>query len=791
MSIRTRDRGGWKRAGDCRWKCFTKLACLTLSVWLLPSAEAADDVRLQIQHPLPGAVMPANMPAPVVLWRTNVPGVSKWSVRFKAGPKDWVFDGVQPMWHPPESEWQQVRQAAGGEPVEMTISGTENGEASAIKARGAVRFALAKEAVTTPLFYREVNLPFAEAVKDPSRIRWRFGSMESGQIAPIVLEKLPVCGNCHSFDRKGEHLAMDVDYANSKGSYVITQTRPEMRLATSDIITWDDYRREDGQPTLGLLSQISPDGRYVLSTVKDMSIFMAMPELAFSQLFFPFKGIVGVYDRETKQFSSLPGADDPAFVQSNPTWSTDGQWVVFARTRAIQGQKTRDPGRILLTGAAGEEFLREMKNYRYELYRVPFNAGKGGTAQPLRGASDNGRSNYFPKYSPDGRWIIFCQASNYMLLQRDSELFIIPAEGGEARRLACNLGLMNSWHSWSPDGRWLVFSSKAHSIYTQLYLARINDQGEASPPVWLEHMVGQERAANIPEFVSLPASGISKIHEQFLDDFSFVRAGDEFYRAGELDHAIEKYRLALSINPDNATAQKLMGSLLYRTGQREEAIEHMRAATRLKPEDLVAWFNLGLACSAQGDRAGAITNLEQAVRRFATQGDRTYGSPEQKPAFPESLHFQLASIYEQSGDLTEAEAHYREAIRLASDYLQPRHFLGRLLLRSGRLAEAEACFVKVNQMAPRLADGYNCLGLTQQQLNRGAEALASFQKAAECDPKDWQIRLNLALACLAANHHDRGIAELREVLRLEPSCQPAQAALREAESIPSQESPAQ
>ena len=74
---------------------------------------------------------------------------------------------------------------------------------------------------------------------------------------------------------------------------------------------------------------------------------------------------------------------------------------------------------------------------------------KGGKAEPMRGASGNGRSNYFPKFSPDGRWIVFCQASNYMLLQPDSQLYIIPAAGGEARRLGCNLGRMNSWHTWS------------------------------------------------------------------------------------------------------------------------------------------------------------------------------------------------------------------------------------------------------------------------------------------------------------------------------------------------------
>ena len=122
-----------------------------------------------------------------------------------------------------------------------------------------------------------------------------------------------------------------------------------MRLATSDIITWDDYRREDGQQTFGLLSQISPDGRYVVSTVKDRSVFVPRPDLAFSQLFFPLKGILVVYDRQTKQFSPLPGADDPAFVQSNPAWSPDGQWVVFARNRAAELEKLRDTGSILLT----------------------------------------------------------------------------------------------------------------------------------------------------------------------------------------------------------------------------------------------------------------------------------------------------------------------------------------------------------------------------------------------------------------------------------------------------------
>ena len=61
----------------------------------------------------------------------------------------------------------------------------------------------------------------------------------------------------------------------------------------------------------------------------------------------------------------------------------------------------------------------------FELYRIPFNEGKGGKAEPIKGASNNGMSNYFAKFSPDGKWIVFCKAKSFMLLQPDSELYMI------------------------------------------------------------------------------------------------------------------------------------------------------------------------------------------------------------------------------------------------------------------------------------------------------------------------------------------------------------------------------
>ncbi|MCP4677769.1 MAG: tetratricopeptide repeat protein [Deltaproteobacteria bacterium] len=73
----------------------------------------------------------------------------------------------------------------------------------------------------------------------------------------------------------------------------------------------------------------------MVSTVKDLSVFMPKPDLAFSQLFFPVKGILAVYDRVEGDFFALPGADDNRYVQSNPVWSPDGKNIVFIRAKAV------------------------------------------------------------------------------------------------------------------------------------------------------------------------------------------------------------------------------------------------------------------------------------------------------------------------------------------------------------------------------------------------------------------------------------------------------------------------
>jgi hypothetical protein len=471
---------------------------------------------ITIEYPLDDTLFPPEVVPPVFRWKDSVPASRAWLVRIEfADSKTFMhFPVRQQKWTPSAKDWNSIKQRSLEKQAKVVILGIDTRKPVRILSRGRMSFRTSKDRVDAPLFYREVRLPFLEANKNLPGIRWRFGSISSPKPPPVVLKGLPVCGNCHSFSSDGKTLGMDVDYANKKGSYAITTIRKQTALASKDVITWTS--QDNFEQSYGLLSQISPDGRYVVSTVRDLSVFVPKPELAFSQVFFPVKGILCVYDRKTGTFCDLPGANDPNFVQSNPTWSPDTRYIVFARVKAPDLQNTKHQGRGWLTSVECRDFVTADKPLKYDLYRIPFNAGKGGKAEPLEGASNNGMSNYFARYSPDGRWIVFCRAKKFMLLQPDSELYIIPAKGGKARKLRCNTSRMNSWHSFSPNGKWLVFASKAYSDYTQLFLTHIDENGCSTPAVLLERLTAKNRAANIPEFVNASPGAIVKIHKQFL-----------------------------------------------------------------------------------------------------------------------------------------------------------------------------------------------------------------------------------------------------------------------------------
>jgi len=668
---------------------------------------------IEIKYPLDETLFPPEIVAPTFVWSDETEGVAEWMVLLRFDHTDEVlrFPTTEPRWRPSEADWAVIKQRSVEQDAEVAIVGV--GADAAAVSSASVRIRTSKDPVGDSIFYREVPLPFITAVQDPSRIRWRFGSIDSETAPPVVLEDLPVCGNCHSFSGDGSVLGLDVDYGNDKGAYAILPVSEQMVLNDEKIITWSDYKKGDGETTFGLLSQVSPDGRYVISTVKDRAVFVATPDIWFSQLFFPIKGILVVYDTQTGSFKPLPGADDPEYVQSNPTWSPDGKWVVFARTKAYRKDSIANATSVLLSEKDVPEFVEDKEPFKFDLYRVPFNDGRGGKAEPIEGASHNGKSNYFAKFSPDGKWIVFCKAENYMLLMPDSELYIMPAEGGEARRLRANTPRMNSWHSWSSNGRWLVFSSKANTAYTQLFLTHIDEDGESTPPVVLERFTGADRAANIPEFVPLPAEAIAKIKEQFLDAYSFLRAGMANERTGNYPAAVKAYERGLAVEPDNVELLNSLGFALFQQGKSKEAVVALEKALAVDPKHWKSHNNLALAAIDVGELELAEAHYRESL------------AIKPQPAIYNDLGF----VLERQGLNEEAAEAYRKAVKLDPESVSANYNLGSSLARSGKFTEAESHLRAAIETDPKHAAAHQALAQVLESLGRTDEARRETEAA--------------------------------------------------------------
>ncbi len=166
-----------------------------------------------------------------------------------------------------------------------------------------------------------------------------------------------------------------------------------------------------------------------------------------------------------------------------------------------------------------------------------------------------------------------------------------------------------------------------------------------------------------------------------------------------------------------------------------------------------------------GDLAAAVIAYQKALEQ--TPND-------------EDLHYNLGIAFVKMGNLTNAESEYREALRLLPDYPEVHNNFGTLLMRMDRLPEAEEHLKEAIKQMPEYAQAHNNLGILRQRQKRSDEALACFQKAVDLDTNYWEARFNLANTYLQRHEREKGIEQLKEAVRLNPSSELANRALQRA-----------
>ena len=690
--------------------------------------------------------------------------------------------------------WNEIKRRSVGGAI-LTITGFADAQSKRTLSSGGTGFETSKDPAGAPIFYRDVPIipsPTVKGVIKPlpgfaiGLIAWRLRNIGE-QESHTVMKGLPTCANCHSFSADGKTMGLDVDGPqNDKGLYALVPVRKEMSIRNEDVIRWSSFSgsapvKTDGPAAkrFGFMSQVSPDGQYVVTTIEDprlraqnvngLALGLAdrlynagYKDYAFGQVFYPTRGILAWYSRAAGQLEPLPGADDSRYVQTNAVWSPDGKYLVFARAEA------RDP---YPPGQKPSQYANspDETQIQYDLYRIPFHDGKGGTPERIAGASQNGMSNNFPKVSPDGKWIVFVECHNGLLMRPDSRLFIVPAIGGVARPLRANMRPMNSWHSFSPNGHWLVFSSKARSPYTQMYLTHLDQEGNDSPAILIENTTAANRAVNIPEFVNTAQDGIAQISAPATDFYRLFDEASELAEQNEIPKAIAKWQEALALSPDDAKAHNNLGVILESAGRPAEAMEHYRHAIEAESDYPNGYTNMGIALARAGKFAEAMPYLEKAAKlspwdanahsnlaaALSDSGRIDEAIEECRKALrinpgDGQAHGNLAIALAKAGHTDEAIAEFQQAVEISPDSMELRFYLGRLLATQGRFAEALPHLEKAAASGDPSAGGM--LAAVYAQAGRITDALFTARKALEIARQRNQDELVSALTSSIANY---------------------------------------
>jgi len=635
-------------------------------------------------------------------------------------------------WTPSDEVWAAIKRGSKGPAAGVTVVGFSSLEPAKILSRGRISITTLEDPVGAPIFYRDVPLapsvtrkgviaPLGEYAV--TLIGWRLRDLSKPE-SRLLLTDVPTCTNCHSFSADGQTLGMDLNGPQGdRGAYIVAPLAKETVIQETDVISWNSFPdKPKDKKTIGFLSRMSPDGQYSVTTLNEEVYVCNFLDYRFLQVFFPTRGILGVYSRSTDEIKALPGADDPKYVHCDPVWSPDGKFLVFARAEA----KDPYPEDGTLAERANDPAETRIQ---YDLYRIPFDGGQGGKPEPIAGASQNGMSNTFPKVSPDGKWIVFVKCRNGQLMRPDSTLWIVPTSGGTARRMRCNTSRMNSWHSFSPNGRWMVFSSKANTPYTQMFLTHIDENGDDSPPILVPNSTAANRAVNLPEFLNRPYEELLSIRVPALEHLQHGLKGHRLAKKGLLDEAMVEFEKSVELQPDYWQGHVNAAVVLIDRGELDEAKARLNGVLERNPKNSHAHGSVGVILARNG-------MLDEAIAHFQT-------ALAIDPAYADA-HANLGRILLDRGMLREATGHLRTAMELQVENPLGHIDLGDVLLKQGMVDEAVAHFLESLEIDPQLLDARLMLAKALASQGKFAAAVAQLQEATTIAPNNMRPVNDLA-----------------------------------------------
>lgn len=274
---------------------------------------------------------------------------------------------------------------------------------------------------------------------------------------------------------------------------------------------------------------------------------------------------------------------------------------------------------------------------------------------------------------------------------------------------------------------------------------------------------------------------------QPVTPLDFYLLAEEYRRENDFQNALNHYRRALQIDPNNFWSLYQMGLCHMLDGQPAAAVAAYTVCISLRPEEAICYVSRGTAYGDINQTDDALADLEKAQQLdpdfwavFLNRGAVYLAREEFKnaeadfrkvielrPQLPGS-HHNLSMVYEAQKRYADAEAEATKAISIDSGYFKAYSTRAVSRLQLGNSPQALADFMKVIELdkePSKQAEAWKQIGLIHHRAERSAEALAAYDNSLAANDEDADTYRLRAETLLALNRDEDAVQSFDNYLK--------------------------
>jgi|GEM_PF-578035 len=233
---------------------------------------------------------------------------------------------------------------------------------------------------------------------------------------------------------------------------------------------------------------------------------------------------------------------------------------------------------------------------------------------------------------------------------------------------------------------------------------------------------------------------------------AWFNLGEAYLKKNEYEPAEAAMRRAVDSDSTTARFFNGLGRSYYLRREYAQAADAFFRAVRLDSLFARARFNLGNSLLRMGEKEegrrqlGLYKELEEQENRISILLNTLMTYPDSA-----TVYHDLATVYSQRGQLSEAHARYLQAIQRDSSFAPSYHNLGNLYLRRGAFDQALRLFDRALRADSTYVLAHLAMGNTLMLNKQFDRALEHFRSGLRHDPHNVTLQRNLSVARDIAN----------------------------------------